>query len=84
MVLGVVCASSSRDQPTGSETFLRRGYQLALAELRTLLFVLLRNFRFHPAPGKTIEQWYAVKAQPVVLEEKDRGAQLPLIVTALA
>ena len=55
-----------------------RGFRFALAELRALFFVLLRDFRFELVPGKTIERWPSVKDQPIVMEDRASGPSMPL------
>ncbi|ODO08772.1 hypothetical protein L198_00505 [Cryptococcus wingfieldii CBS 7118] len=60
------------------------GYRFALAEIKTILFVLLKNFEFAELPSKpVIERKAARVMRPRVVGEEKYGPQLPLLVKAL-
>ncbi|KAF7347066.1 hypothetical protein MVEN_01460400 [Mycena venus] len=54
------------------------GFRFALTETKALLFTLLRAFEFEPAAS--IGQSGGALQGPVVLSEREKGTQLPLIV----
>ncbi|KAJ7436818.1 cytochrome P450 [Mycena latifolia] len=57
------------------------GFRFALAEMKALLFVLIRAFEFEMAvPEGGIGRTSAPVQRPVVLSEIAKGAQMPLIV----
>jgi hypothetical protein len=63
---------------------VRRGYRFALAEIKTVLFVVLRNFTFSPLPGDPeVIKKGGVVLKPHVEGEEQAGTQLPLIVREL-
>ncbi|WVQ72766.1 hypothetical protein IAR50_002326 [Cryptococcus sp. DSM 104548] len=61
------------------------GYRFALAEIKVLLFVLLRSFVFAELPSKpVIERKAANVMRPRIVGEEEYGPQLPLLVKPLA
>ncbi|KAL7423550.1 hypothetical protein Q5752_001130 [Cryptotrichosporon argae] len=61
------------------------GYRFALAEIRAILFVLVRNFTFDELASKPqIERKTAVVMRPRVVTEKECGPQMPLLVRPVA
>ncbi|WVQ77158.1 hypothetical protein IAR50_006841 [Cryptococcus sp. DSM 104548] len=60
------------------------GYRFALAELKTILFVLIKSFEFAELPSKpVIERRSATIMRPRVVGEEAFGPQMPLLVKAL-
>ena len=56
----------------------------SVIEMHTFLVALVRNFDFHlPENGQEIMRLRTPTAPPVVVGEEDKGAQLPLKITAL-
>ncbi|WVQ72763.1 hypothetical protein IAR50_002323 [Cryptococcus sp. DSM 104548] len=61
------------------------GYRFSLAEMKVLLFVLLRNFEFQELHSKPeIEKKASVVMRPKVVGEEEAGPQLPLMVKLIA
>ncbi|KAJ7260121.1 cytochrome P450 [Mycena rebaudengoi] len=59
------------------------GFRFSIAEQKVLLFTLIRAFEFSPAlPEGEIVMSSAGLQTPMVVSEKRKGSQLPLIVTA--
>ncbi|KAJ6575576.1 cytochrome P450 [Mycena vulgaris] len=57
------------------------GFRFALAELKALLFVLIRSFEFEMVVSEGgIGRTSTPVQRPVVLGEKEKGAQMPLLV----
>ncbi|KAJ7099750.1 cytochrome P450 [Mycena epipterygia] len=57
------------------------GFRFALAEMKALLFVLIRTFEFQMAvPEGGIGRTSTPVQRPVVLSEMAKGAQMPLVV----
>ncbi|KAJ7096873.1 cytochrome P450 [Mycena epipterygia] len=57
------------------------GFRFALAEMKALLFVLIRALEFEMAvPEGGIGRTSTPVQRPVVLSEMDKGAQMPLVV----
>lgn len=60
------------------------GYRFAIAEIKTMLFVLMRTFEFTvPPSGRTIRPEAMVVMRPTVEGEKDKGPQMPLALRLL-
>lgn len=57
------------------------GYKFALLELKVLLVVLLRRFRF--GPGARVEWYLGPSNTPYVVGREDEGPKLPLVVQPL-
>lgn len=56
------------------------GFRFALAEMKALLFVLVRAFEFEiDVPEGGVGNTNAPVQRPVVLTEPEKGAQMPLI-----
>ncbi|KIM23167.1 hypothetical protein M408DRAFT_332466 [Serendipita vermifera MAFF 305830] len=61
------------------------GYKFAIFELKALLFQLIKNFRFDPAvPYGDVIRNELIVTRPQVKSERDKGAQLPLVITPVA
>ncbi|ODN79874.1 hypothetical protein L202_03767 [Cryptococcus amylolentus CBS 6039] len=61
------------------------GYRFALAELKTILFVLINGFEFAELPSKPMmERRRATMMRARVVGEESVGPQMPLLVKALA
>ncbi|ODO08887.1 hypothetical protein L198_00624 [Cryptococcus wingfieldii CBS 7118] len=61
------------------------GYRFALAELKTILFVLINGFEFAELPSKPVmERRSATIMRARVVGEESLGPQMPLLVKALA
>ncbi|ODO08024.1 hypothetical protein I350_03607 [Cryptococcus amylolentus CBS 6273] len=61
------------------------GYRFSLAEIKVLLFVLLRNFEFQELHSKPeIEKKASVVMRPKVVGEEEAGPQLPLMVRPIS
>ncbi|WWC91006.1 uncharacterized protein L201_005945 [Kwoniella dendrophila CBS 6074] len=57
------------------------GFKFALAEIKVMLFVLLKSFEFLELPSNPkIERKSSVVMRPRVIGEEDAGLQLPLLV----
>ncbi|KAJ6623702.1 cytochrome P450 [Mycena sp. CBHHK59/15] len=57
------------------------GFRFALAEMKALLFILIRAFEFEPTvPVGGIGRSSTPVQRPIVLSERDKGSQMPLIV----
>lgn len=57
------------------------GWRLALAEIKAVLYVLIRNYKFELLPSKPkIEQRANFVMRPRVAGEEHAGTQLPLLV----
>ncbi|KAJ7290061.1 cytochrome P450 [Mycena rebaudengoi] len=57
------------------------GFRFSLAEMKALLFTLIRAFEFQPAvPKGGIGRTSTPLQRPIVLAEMEKGSQLPLIV----
>ncbi|KAF9077282.1 cytochrome P450 [Rhodocollybia butyracea] len=57
------------------------GYRFSLAEMKSLLFILIRNFEFELAvPPEDITAKSTVVQRPRLRSEYDAGSQLPLLV----
>lgn len=60
------------------------GYRLALAEIKIILFVLIRSFVFEELPSKpTFEAKSSIVMRPRVVGEEEAGLQMPLLVRHL-
>jgi cytochrome P450 len=60
------------------------GYRFALAEMKTVVFVLMRTFAFEELPSKPIiEQKSSIVMRPRVVGEEDAGLQMPLLMRLL-
>ncbi|KAJ7288741.1 cytochrome P450 [Mycena rebaudengoi] len=59
------------------------GFRFSIAEQKVLLFTLIRAFEFSPAlpEGEIVMSSLGIQS-PIVVSEKGKGSQLPLIVTA--
>lgn len=58
------------------------GYRLAIAEVKIILFVLLRSLKFEELPSKPeIEAKSSIVMRPRVVSEKEAGLQMPLLVS---
>ncbi|TXT08897.1 hypothetical protein VHUM_03025 [Vanrija humicola] len=57
------------------------GYRFALAEIKVMLFVLLRNFTLEPLPShpRIERRGMGFVQRPFVVGEEDKGIQLPVI-----
>ncbi|WWC98172.1 hypothetical protein V866_005063 [Kwoniella sp. B9012] len=61
------------------------GYRFALAEIKVILFVLIRGFEFEELPSKPeIERKASVVMRPRVKGEEKAGLQMPLLVRPLS
>lgn len=60
------------------------GYRFALAEMKAILFVLIRNFIFEMPPGKVVTSKNFIVMTPWIQGEEDLGSQLPLLVRPVA
>ncbi|KZP09385.1 cytochrome P450 [Athelia psychrophila] len=59
------------------------GYRFALAEMKALLYTLVRAFEFDLAvPAKDIISKQSIVSRPIVTSEPDAGNQMPLLVKA--
>ncbi|KAJ6555556.1 cytochrome P450 monooxygenase [Mycena sp. CBHHK59/15] len=57
------------------------GFRFALAEMKALLFILIRAFEFEPTvPVGGIGRSSTPVQRPIVLSERNKGSQMPLIV----
>ncbi|WVQ81485.1 hypothetical protein IAT38_003609 [Cryptococcus sp. DSM 104549] len=60
------------------------GYRFALAEIKVLLFVLVRGFEFEElGSGPVVTKKATLVVRPVVVGEESAGVQMPLMVTPL-
>jgi len=60
------------------------GWRFAIIEMHTVLVTLIKQFAFSlPGNGQEIRNLNQVAVFPVVVGEEDKGAQLPLLITAL-
>ncbi|WVO15485.1 hypothetical protein L204_103143 [Cryptococcus depauperatus] len=60
------------------------GYRLALAEIKVILFVLMRSFEFEELQSKPqIEKKTSIVMRPRVIGEESHGLQMPLMVKPL-
>lgn len=60
------------------------GYRLALAEIKVILFVLVRSFKFEELRSKpTIEAKSSIVMRPRIVGEEEAGLQMPLLVRHL-
>jgi len=60
------------------------GYRLAVAELKAVLFTLVRHFHFEEAPGVEIEGRIGFVVRPHVKGDASNVASLPLMVSPVA
>ncbi|WWC91011.1 uncharacterized protein L201_005951 [Kwoniella dendrophila CBS 6074] len=61
------------------------GYRFALAEIKVILFVLIRSLEFEELPSKPkIEKKASVVMRPRVIGEEKAGLQMPLLVRPLS
>ena len=61
------------------------GYRFALAEIKAMLFMLLRNFSFEELPSKpVVEAKSSIVMRPRVVGEEKAGLQMPLLVRPLS
>nr|XP_031861425.1 uncharacterized protein CI109_003029 [Kwoniella shandongensis]KAA5528497.1 hypothetical protein CI109_003029 [Kwoniella shandongensis] len=61
------------------------GYRFALAEIKTILFVLMRSFEFEELSSKPkIEKKASIVMRPRVIGEEKLGFQMPLMVKPLS
>ncbi|KZP28246.1 cytochrome P450 [Athelia psychrophila] len=59
------------------------GYRFALAEMKALLYTLVRAFEFDLAvPAKDIISKQSIVSRPIVTSEREAGNQMPLLVRA--
>ncbi|KAF7972061.1 hypothetical protein HWV62_19211 [Athelia sp. TMB] len=57
------------------------GYRFALAEMKALIFTLVRSFEFELAvPAKDIFSKQRIVSRPIVKSEREAGNQMPLLV----
>ncbi|RSH95125.1 hypothetical protein EHS25_000211 [Saitozyma podzolica] len=61
------------------------GYRFALAEIKVILFVLMRSFTFENLPSKPeIEKKTAIVMRPRIKGEEAAGLQMPLLVKPIS
>lgn len=60
------------------------GHRMAVLEMKVLLYVMLRKFKFEPVPSHPVikPKWMIIQ-RCVVEGEEDKGPQLPLLVRPL-
>ncbi|ODN76883.1 hypothetical protein L202_05470 [Cryptococcus amylolentus CBS 6039] len=60
------------------------GFRFALAEIKVMLFVLIKSFRFEELENRPlIEKKFSIVSHPWVVEEENAGFQLPLKVSGV-
>ncbi|KAF8319090.1 cytochrome P450, partial [Clavulina sp. PMI_390] len=60
------------------------GFRLTLIEMKIILFTLLRSVRFEPAvPAEDIVAGFFIFTYPQLRSDKSKGAQLPVLISAL-
>ncbi|WVQ74440.1 hypothetical protein IAR50_004041 [Cryptococcus sp. DSM 104548] len=60
------------------------GFRFALAEIKMMLFILLKSFQFEELEDKpVIEKRFSIVSHPWVVGEEDEGFQLPLRVSSI-
>lgn len=60
------------------------GYRFAIAEIKVIIFVLMRTFSFEELASKPkIEQKSSIVMRPRVVGEEEAGLQMPLIMRTL-
>ncbi|ORY33012.1 putative cytochrome P450 [Naematelia encephala] len=61
------------------------GYRFALAEIKAILFVLIRNFEFEELNSKpVVERKASIVMRPRIVGEEAAGLQMPLMVKVLS
>lgn len=61
------------------------GFRFAIMEIKTILFVLIRNFVFDlPTPRVEIEKKTSLVTRPFVKGEREKGPQMPLAIRVVS